>query len=356
MITIVVGAQYGGEGKGKFCSYLASRQHFDAVCRTGGVNSSHTVKREGVTHRLRMMPASAIVRDIRTFFGAGSLIHVATFLREMRELDVDPASIVVDRNAGVIAPSMVELQRADPWYAGAGSTLTGTGYASAARSLRRLPLARETEELTPFLGDVVKILYDAAALGQAILIEGHQGAGLSNYHGDYPYTSSRDCTAAGLLSEVGLGLGWPTEVVLAVKLFPTRNHPGRLPGEFSRDQARARGIAEKGGGSAGIPDNDRRVGRFELSDVLRAVMLNRPTYLALHGFDYAFPDLAHAATPAALSADALTFIEGIERAVGIPVGIISTGPDVEDTIDLRDAKHALTGTMPLERSRRLDRS
>ena len=340
MITLVVGAQYGGEGKGKFCSYLASHQHFDLVCRTGGVNSSHTVRYDGAVHRLRMMPASAVVKHMKTIFGAGSLIHVETFLREMSQLGLPPSSIVVDERAGVIPDHMVESQRADTWYEGAGSTLTGTGYASAARSLRRLPLARDTPALTPFLGDAVRILYDAAKSGSPILIEGHQGAGLSNYHGDYPYTSSRDCTASGLLSELGLGLQWETEVILAVKLFPTRNHPGNLPGEFTPEQARAQGIAETGGGSPGIPDRERRVGRFELSDVIRSVMLNTPTYLALQGFDYAFPELMHAGSPDEMSDASKTFIKGIEQAVGVPVGIVSTGPDVRDTIDLRTSHRA----------------
>lgn len=335
MITVVVGAQYGGEGKGKFCSYLASMHEFDWVCRTGGVNSSHTVRYGAIVHRLRMMPASAVVKSIPAIFGAGSLIDVDIFHREMEQLNVRPESVVVDPNAGVITPDMVDLQRADSWYDRTGSTLTGTGYASAARSLRRLPLARETPALKPFLGDTVRLLHEAAVERRAILIEGHQGAGLSNYHGDYPYTSSRDCTAAGLLSELGLGLAWEYEVILAVKVFPTRNHSGRLPGELPPEKAAAQGISEAGGGSEGVPDRRRRVGRFELSDVLRAVMLNTPRYLALQGFDYAFPDLIHCSSPADLSEEAKTFISGIEKAVGVPVGLVSTGPDVSDTIDLR---------------------
>src|SRR5690606_30233015 len=104
----------------------------------------------------------------------------------------------------------------------------------------------DSEALRPLLGDVVRILYDAARNGDDILLEGHQGAGLSNYHGDYPYTSSRDCVAAALLSEVGLGLRWKTHVILAIKVFPTRNHSGRLPGEMASEDAERLGVQEFG--------------------------------------------------------------------------------------------------------------
>jgi adenylosuccinate synthase len=255
MITLVVGGQFGGEGKGKITAALASATAYDIVCRCGGVNSSHTVVNGAREIRFRMLPAAAAV-DKRplVIFGAGTLIHIPTFLREIELVGYDPRRICVDSKAGVVSEDCVTEQRSDPRYNEIGSTLTGTGYATAKRAQRSLRLARDFPELNPFMCDTVEVLHTAARRRQNILIEGHQGIGLSNYHGDYPFTSSRDCTAAEMFSELGLATRWPHRVVLVVKVFPTRNHPGTLYGEMSGADADALGVREFGGGSWGISD------------------------------------------------------------------------------------------------------
>lgn len=343
MITIVVGAQYGGEGKGKICSYLGWVSHFEFVCRTGGVNSSHTVHFGDRTHRLRMMPASAAVQRSKWVFGAGSLIHIPTLFDEISDLKCRLDDLMIDPNAGVVTDDCVNAQRADERYASLGSTLTGTGYASAERCRRRLPLAREFEELRPYLRDVSEELYSAANANRTILLEGHQGVGLSNYHGDYPYTSSRDCIASALMAEVGLGPRLETEVCLAMKVFPTRNAAGRLPNEMTTEDADALGITEFGGGSWGIPDGRRRVAHLDMNDIKRAVRLNTPNYLAITGFDYLYPELKGAQTAADLTDSARDFLYLLKSSVGVPVGIVSTGPEVEATIDLRESPGATVG-------------
>lgn len=334
MITIVVGAQYGGEGKGKICSYLGGARAFPLVCRTGGVNSSHTVAFDGRVHRLRMIPASAVVQRSQILYGAGSLLDLDVLFSEARELGVSRDQILIDTQAGIIDDGIVTAQRADARYVELGSTLTGTGYASAMRCRRELVLAKDVPELAPNLADVTKVLYDAAMQNRDVLIEGHQGAGLSNYHGDYPYVSSRDCTASSLLSEVGLGLKWETEVILAVKVFPTRNHNGRLPGEIAPEQAMKLGIQESGGGSKGIPDRRRRVGTLCKEDIRRAIMLNTPDCIALTGLDYLFPEVRGICDVSDMPLAARRYIDDFEEAFGIRVGIVSTGPEVDSTIEL----------------------
>lgn len=336
MITIVVGGQFGGEGKGKICSYLGFVSEFKYVCRTGGVNSSHAVKYGNNFYKLRMLPASAVVNDSIIVFGAGSLIHIPTLRQEMAMLGVSQDCVVIDRRAGIVSEDCVVAQRNDPRYHHLGSTLTGTGYATAERSMRRLRLAEDYPELSGMLGDTAFLLYESLLVGSPVLMEGHQGAGLSNYHGDYPFTSSRDCGAAALLSEVGLGPKWPLEIVLALKMFPTRNHAGRLPNEMSEEEARRRGIHEAGGGAWGIPDRRRRVGTLDWDDVHRAVVLNSPTCIALTGFDYAFPVTRGASAPDAIPPEGRAFIAEMERRTGLPVALVSTGPDVRDTIALHD--------------------
>jgi adenylosuccinate synthase len=334
MITIVVGAQYGGEGKGKICSYLGFVAGYRYVCRTGGVNSSHTVRYGNHFHKLRMMPASAVVSDSTFLFGAGSLIHIDTLLREMECLSIAPSQVVIDPQAGIVTADCVEAQRRDPRYQHLGSTLTGTGYATAARGMRKLKLARDYTELRGHLGDVSGLLFDATQRGQAVLVEGHQAMGLSNYHGDYPYTSSRDCTAAALLSEIGVGPRVDMDIILVVKMFPTRNHEGRLPNELTIEEADDLGIREFGGGAWGLNDQRRRVARLDWPDIHRAVRLNSPTCVALTGLDHAFPECRGARTPDELSPGALAFVEEFERRIGVPIGVISTGPDVVETVAL----------------------
>lgn len=177
-----------------------------------------------------------------------------------------------------------------------------------------------------------------------VLVEGHQGAGLSNYHGDYPYTSSRDCLAAAMLSELGVAPTWPMRVILAVKVFPTRNHPGRLYQELSASEAETLGIAEYGGGSWGVADRRRRVGIFQFEALVRAARLNGATEVALTGADYLDREVRGATRMRQLSDVILRFVDRIESATGLRVRYISTGPETDAMVDtLRDGKISADG-------------
>src|SRR5258708_4043101 len=112
MISIVVGGQLGGEGKGKGCAYLASAINFEVVCRCGGVNSSHTVVTDSREIRLRMLPTAATVnRSNIIVFGAGSLIHIPTLMKEMNELGITGNRIAIDRQAGIVTEEEISQQR-----------------------------------------------------------------------------------------------------------------------------------------------------------------------------------------------------------------------------------------------------
>jgi adenylosuccinate synthase len=338
MITIVVGGQYGGEGKGKVCAYLGMADRHEIVCRTGGVNSSHTVVHGDREYRLRMIPASAVMHRSQFVFGAGSLLHIPTLFSEAEALGISAANIKIDPQAGVVTDDCIEAQRADPRYDEIGSTLTGTGYASAARCQRSLRLAKSFRELKPYLCDVAQLLSSARQDRARVLVEGHQGTGLSNYHGDYPFTSSRDCIAAALMSELGIGPGAEIEVVLVLKLFPTRNHGGHLPREMSQKEATALGIEEYGGGSWGITDKRRRVGKLELTTARRAILLNTPAYVALTGFDYMFPRHKGANSISDLTQESTKYLDFLSKQLGVPIGLVSTGPETTSVIDLRAAQ------------------
>jgi adenylosuccinate synthase len=245
----------------------------------------------------------------------------------MKLFGVPTSRVLIDSQTGIVSDDCITAQRADERYSLIGSTLTGTGYATAQRALRKLPLAKEFPELKPMIGDVTKTLTDYLRSGKKILVEGHQGAGLSNYHGDYPYTSNRDSTAAELLSELGIGIRYPIRIVLAIKAFPTRNHNGRLPNEMTTVEADTLGVQEYGGGSWGVENDHRRVARIDLEDVRRAVYLNTPTDIALTGIDYLDVQARGATDYDQLSDKAKRFIGDIENAVNVPVTFISTAPE-----------------------------
>lgn len=328
MITVVVGSQYGGEGKGKICAYIAHSESVDIACRCGGPNSSHTVVWNGKTYRLRMLPTAACINpSVQIAFGAGSLIHIPTLMREIDELQFQ-GTLRIDYKAGIVTDEIVRDQRADPRYRNIGSTLTGTGYASARRCLRSLPLARDVESLRDYLCDVSIELGEQLNDGAHVLVEGHQGFGLSNYHGDYPFVSSRDSTAASMLAELGLGpIQKAMRVVLVAKAFPTRNHAGRLDGEMTTKQADALGIHEFGGGSWGIGDNRRRVGLIEFEIIRRAATANTPTEIALTGMDYLLK--AFAEQPDLLR----PFLNELEKAGDAPIRYISWGSETEKMVE-----------------------
>jgi adenylosuccinate synthase len=318
MLTIVVGAQYGGEGKGKVCSALAYLSKIDISCRSGGVNSSHTVVFRSKQHRLRMLPAASVINpQTAIVYGAGSLIHISTLFKEIEELGIDPSLIRIDPNAGVVDDTTVMEQRADK---------------RAKRCQRALKLAKDYEELSPFVSEVPTWLFHKLNNGADVLIEGHQGVGLSNYHGDYPYTSSRDCIASALLSEIGIGPRHEMNIVLAVKVFPTRNHGGNLPNEMKANSAKVLGISERGGGSWGISDNVRRVAGIDFDDIRRAVVLNQPNFLALTGIDYLNRSLQGKRSKSEVTIDISNFISAVENEVGVPVGLLSTGPEADSVI------------------------
>ena len=335
MITIVLGAQFGGEGKGKITAFLAKRRHFSAVCRAGGVNCSHTVLGTKKTFRLRLVPTTCVEGTVDLIvFGAGVLLHIPTLFEEMRALSIDPARVLIDFRTGIVEDAHVKLQRADERYRNIGSTLTGTGYASAERCQRKLRLARQFPELRNLLGDVPVVLAELLHGQNDIIIEGHQAFGLSNYHGDYPFCSSRDTTAAAHLSEIGLGPNWGLEVVLVVRAFPVRNHAGCLANEMTPKEVEEVGVHEFGGGSWGIPDRHRRVGRLDMTSVRRACVINTADAIALTGADYLDPRVRDATSPGELTPPVMECIRNIEQCTEVPVRYVSTGPATSSVVEL----------------------
>ncbi len=338
-LTVVVGGQYGSEGKGKLVSFLAKRNVPDvAVVRCGGSNAGHTA--DGLLGRalLRQLPSGAVEPDCRLLLAAGMQLDVDVLLREIEQLQITPDRLVVDRGAAVIDAQDRDTERSTQLYDRIGSTLTGTGSAAARKVMRDpcLKRAEDISELGPFIGEVSRELSRLLAAGTHVVVEGTQGAGLSLHHGPYPFTTGRDTTAAAFLSEAGLPPTRVTDVAMVVRTYPIRvgGPSGPLFGEISWDEVARRSryptaLAEY----TTVTGRLRRIGEFDWDMAMDAVRLNAPTSLALHGVDYLnHADLA-ARSWSDLSKVSRAFIDRLERELGVPVRYIFTGPDGTDLID-----------------------
>ena len=336
-LSVVVGGQYGGEGKGLITAFLAMRDGVEILVKTGGPNSGHSFKKDGELFRVRMLPSGFNCGPSTVVIPPGCLIHSATLLGEAAQFNFG-GRLIVDPRAGIITEDYIQEQAGDAFYRHAGSTLTGTGAAMAARARRRLGLARDEAVLHDFLGDTTAYLREALEAGKAVLVEGSQGYGLSNYHGEYPFVTSRDTTVGAFLGQIGLGPKFLTQVILAVKCLPTRNRigDGTLPNELPDHiiSARAEYLEEHGGGTYNELGDRRRVGLFDFEGVRRAVAANTPDFLALTGLDRlaaCLPDSSIASHY--VSPDA--FVRTLEQWYGMPVGLQSWGPAVTDVLDRR---------------------
>ena len=332
-LTIVVGGQYGGEGKGLITAHLSQRA--DCLVKVGGPNSAHSFGAFGQMFRVRMMPSGSNLGVTNVIFPAGCLIHVDTLFAEMDMLQYN-GQISIDYNCGIVDPDIVRAQQNDSFYSGVGSTLTGTGHASSLRSLRRLRTAAHESRLQPFLADTQSLLAGALRAGKRVVVEGAQAFGLSNYHGHYPYVSSRDTTVGSFLGQMGLGPKLVDEIVLVIKCFPTRNSGGhgRLPHELDEGYINCHEefLVEKGGGTFGITGASRRVGLFDFEVVDKACVANTPTTIALTGADRLEAMLADKKVASHYgSLDRL--VDDIESRYDLPVSFISNGPWVSDVAE-----------------------
>lgn len=335
-LTVVVGSQYGGEGKGAVNAYLAHTDKPVALIKTGGPNSAHTYGTSGALRKVRMVPSGAEYGASYLVFPPGCLIHVETLRAEVASVGFG-GKLLIHPKAGVIDSEHIATQRSDAFYDTAGSTRTGSGAAAADRARRRLRLAGEIPELRSHLGDTTDYVVNVVDQGQSVLAEGAQGFCLSNYHGEYPYVSSRDCTVGAVLSQIGIGPKYLDTVVLVAKCFPTRNSHGQgtLPNLIGAgDGVDQHVLEEKGGGNLEGGDAVRRVAYFDMPTLLAAVRANTPTFLAITGLDRLKALEANPIVQARYgSAD--SFVKGIEVASGLRVSLRSWGPHVEDMHDLR---------------------
>ena len=314
--TVVLGAQWGDEGKGKIVDVLAASH--DVVARyQGGSNAGHSVVVDGHTVVLRLVPSGILRADKKCLLGNGVVVDPAAFLEEMDGLvqlgHRLEGRLYVSPEAHVILPyhKIVESE-AEHGLRPVGTTGRGIGPAYqdkagrfglrmadlldrksldelvgwACERLRRLlpsaelPSAAEVaaqyaafgERLQPFIADVRPMLWEAVNRGQNVLLEGAQGTLLDLDHGTYPYVTSSSATVGGALTGLGLGPHAISRVVGVTKAYTTRVGHGPFPTEF--DAGLADTIREVGHEYGAVTGRARRCGWLDAVALKYACQLN----------------------------------------------------------------------------------
>ncbi len=329
---VTVGGFYGDEGKGKIVAYLAKKDS-PAIAVRGGVgpNAGHTFTFEGREYKVRMLPSAGLSPATRLLIGAGVLVNPQILLKEIAMFQARDRTYV-DAQCGIIEQAHIDRDKGDDHLRSkVGTTGTGTGPANADRALRTLKLAKDVPELSLYIEDVSNSVNYALENKENVLVEGTQGTYLSLFHGGYPYVTSKDVTASGICSDIGIGPKRVDEVLVVFKAYVTRVGGGPLQNEISEDEAKKRGWLEFGS----VTGRQRRSSPFDMDLAKKAIRINSATQLAVTKLDVLYPQSAGVKEYAKLPAEARKFIENIEGEAGLKVTLIGTGPELYDVVDRR---------------------
>jgi adenylosuccinate synthase len=348
LCDVLVGGQYGSEGKGQIAAYLA--KEYEYLVRVGGPNAGHTVYAEPEFYRYHHLPSGTRHSNAKIVIGAGAVINVDGILDEIAKCRVDKDRLFIDPQAIIIEKS--DRVAEEGLVAAIGSTGQGVGSATARRIMDRgsdtVRLAKDIDALRPFVTrDTREILDEAFRRRASVLLEGTQGTGLSLYHGNYPHVTSRDTTVAGCLAEAGIAPSRVRKVIMVCRTYPIRvedpPHPGRTSGPMSQPIT-LETIHER----SNIPLDElrttettsttkkkRRIGEFDWNLLRSSAALNAPTDVALTFADYHTIKNRSARRFEQLDPKTIRFIEEVEKVAAAAVSLISTRFHSRSIIDRR---------------------
>jgi adenylosuccinate synthase len=328
-VSIVVGGQYGSEGKGKVAHFLAAENKSCIAVRVGGCNSGHTIiDRLGNRLIFRHLPTASVLPDVICVLGAGSYIKPDILLTEISTTGLTPERLVIDPNAVIITAVEEEAERGGILRKTIGSTASGTG-AAVRRRLDRdatVPLAKHDARLHPYVRPVTPFLREALNVNRRVIIEGTQGFGLSVLHSaTYPFVTTRDTTASGFLSEVGLSPFDVDDIVMVLRTFPIRvgGNSGPLPNEIDwQILTTTSGSKEPLIEHTSVTKSVRRVATFDPILIRQALEVNRPTRIVLNHLDYVDVNCRNNN----VSEKAREFIAEVETSIEATIDYVGTGP------------------------------
>lgn len=335
--TIVVGAQYGSEGKGALVQ--AEAHKFDIHVRVGAPNAGHSIVVGGKLFKMQIIPCGWCNPSALLVLGRGALINLSLLRRELADVSAVDASVAdrlrIDPLAGILEDRHHQEEGGidGEGHKRIGSTGEGVGAARLDR-VRRDPrsfrLARDcaNEDVNGrplwsyFQPDTPKLF----RTDRSVLVEGTQGSGLSLIHGQWPYVTSNDTNASQIAADCGIPPLGVSAVWLVVRTYPIRvaGTSGPLRNETTWEAitlSRGQRTIEH----TTVTRKVRRVGLFDWERLDAAVVLNRPTAVAITFMDYLYPELTGCFSDECLSSSARDFVGRVERACNAPVRWLGTG-------------------------------
>lgn len=332
---VIVGGFYGDEGKGKIIAYLSIKDKPQIAVRGGvGANAGHTFVYNDETFKVRMLPSAVLNPETKLLIGAGVLVTPYILIDEVRKYNAEKRT-VIDNQCGIIDNQHIRRDMEDAHLKKiVGTTGSGTGPANADRAFRILNLAKNVNDLKNYLGNVSDIVNESIDKNHTVILEGTQGTFLSLYHGDYPFVTSKDVTASGICSDIGIGPKKVDDVILVFKAYVTRVGSGPLENEITVDEARKLGWIEYGS----VTGRQRRSSPFNMELAKKSVMINSATQIAVTKLDVVFPECKGLKEFSKLPVAAKNFIEKIEDNLGVKVVLIGTGAEINEIIDRRIEK------------------
>lgn len=329
--VVVVGTQWGDEGKGKITDFLSKKA--DVIARfSGGDNAGHTIKFGGETYKLHLIPSGIFYKDKTSVMGNGMVINpksVVTELKGLVERGVDPTNLRISNRAHVILPYHIYQDQLEEEARGddkIGTTVKGIGPCYQDKIARigiRIAdlLHKETfeqklranltcknrlfekyyeaeplhfddifeqyynygQQIAEYVTDTSKVLNDVLDEGGRVLFEGAQGVMLDVDHGTYPFVTSSNPVAGGVTTGTGIGPSHVSYVIGVCKAYTSRVGDGPFPTELFDEQGHhIREVGREYGTTTGRP---RRVGWFDAVVVRHSRRVSGITHLALNSID-----------------------------------------------------------------------
>ena len=280
IVDVVLGLQYGDEGKGKVTHYLANRDNYDYVLRfNGGGNAGHTIYHNGkkiITHHI----PSGVLHGIPSIIGPNCVLNPRSFFAEIEELEdagIDCRHLIkIAHNCHVITQEHVQAEHKESRV---GTTRTGNGPAYTSKYNRTGTTAVEVEELKDYVIDFFTTVLDKPGL--KILAEGAQGFGLDIDFGDYPYVTSSHVTLGGVLL-CGFSPKSIRHVYGVAKVYETYVGSKEFQDYENRNLALIADVGQEYGATTG---RLRKVNYLSEETLYKSIKVNHPTHVVLNKLD-----------------------------------------------------------------------
>lgn len=303
-MTVLVGGQYGSEGKGAVAAHLAD--DYSVHVRVGSPNAGHTIWWNGEKHVMQSIPCGWINPSAAIVIGRGALLNMKQLMKELVHImEYYPDfknRLYIDSKAGILDDRFHQEEGGvnGEMHRRIGSTGEGVGPARIARLQRDPEKFHLFEDVAEEYGlemccveNTPRMLAELQDLGSNVLIEGTQGSALSLIHSFWPYCTTIDTNASGIIAEVGIAPKRVTDVLMVCRTFPIRvaGNSGPMKNEITWDAISehvGHAVTEK----TTVTKKTRRVALWDPELFEQACILNEPTEIALTFCDYVAPDIA----------------------------------------------------------------